>query len=213
MSTPLSPRLVRGALVGFDLLNPPPQLVVFQYNPDSLSRTLTPRTAAPGADRSDALRLHGPPEESIRLDVELDAAEKMQEGAGALGVHPALAALERLVYPGSAMVIANEVMLRMGLAEIVSPMAPMTFFVWGIKRILPVRISSFSINEEAFDSSLNPIRAKVSLGLQVLSYHDLGLVSVGGGIFLAHQLLKEAMAIVGMVEGIKNAAETAKISF
>jgi hypothetical protein len=57
-----------------------------------------------------------------------------------------------------------------------------------------VRMNGFTITEEAFDPNLNPIRAKVSLDLLVLNYHDLGLVSVGGALFMAHQIVKEAMA-------------------
>ena len=81
--------------------------------------------------------------------------------------------------------------------EVVPPVAPFTLFVWGPKRVLPVRISDFSIVEEAYDVNLNPIRAKVSLGLRVLSYNDLSVLHPGYHIFLAHQVVKEAMAVVG----------------
>ena len=70
----------------------------------------------------------------------------------------------------------------------------MTLFVWGPKRALPVKLNEFSITEEAHDMHLNPIRAKVSLGLRVLSYSDLPLTHPGYALFLAHQVTKEAMA-------------------
>ena len=66
-----------------------------------------------------------------------------------------------------------------GTIELVAPEAPLTLFIWGIKRIVPVRLSSFSIAEEAYDVNLNPIRAKVTLGMQVLSYSDLSLTNPG----------------------------------
>ena len=65
-------------------------------------------------------------------------------------------------------------------------LAPLTLFVWSKHRIVPVRITEFSVTEEAFDPSLNPIRAKVSLGLRVLSVDDLGLQPAGGTLFMAY---------------------------
>jgi hypothetical protein len=86
-----------------------------------------------------------------------------------------------------------------GTIEIVPPTAPLTLFIWGVKRILPVRIADFSISEEAYDTALNPIRAKVGLGLRVLSYNDLSLTNPAYYMFLAHQVIKETMGIVGSV--------------
>ena len=66
----------------------------------------------------------------------------------------------------------------------------------------PVRITSFSITEEAYDANLNPVRAKVSLGLRVLSYNDLSLTNPGYYMFLAHQVVKETMANIGSINDI-----------
>src|SRR5262249_12253236 len=148
-------------------------------------------------DRGEALRLKGPPQESIKLDVEIDATDQLERAdaiATTLGIYPTLASLEMLLYPKSALVIANEVLLNLGIIEIIPPEASLTLFVWGIKRILPVRLTDLSITEEAFDPNLNPIRARVSLGLRVLNYQDLGLLSPGGTLFMAHQIIKEVMA-------------------
>jgi hypothetical protein len=210
--TPVSPKLLKGAIVGVDLLNPPPQVIVFQYNPDTLTRTIAPQMSPPGANQAESLRLNGPPQETIRIEVEFDATDGLAAGNGlvtSLGIHPALAALERLVYPGSISVIANEALLRMGVMEVVSPMAPLTLFVWSLKRVLPVMISDFSITEEAFDPALNPIRAKATLGLRVLNYKDLGLVSAGGALFMAHQVMKEGFAIAHMIDSADAMATTA----
>lgn len=202
---PISPRLQKGALIGLDPFNPLASVIVFQYNPDTMTRTLTAQTTGGDGDRGEALRFKGPPQENIRLEVEIDATDQLERGdgiAGSLGVYPALAALEMLLYPKSARVIANEVLLNLGVIEVVPPEAPLTLFVWGVKRILPVRLTELTITEEAYDPSLNPIRAKASLGLRVLNYHDLGLLSAGGTLFMAHQIAKEAMATIGSVSNV-----------
>jgi hypothetical protein len=192
-----SPKLLKGAIVAVKPLDPASGVIVFQYNPDSLTRTLRARTAGSESDKSEALRLKGPPDETVKLDIELDAADQLETGDSAaqeLGVYPALSRLETLLYPSSTIVIANEVLTLLGVIEVIPAEAPLTLLVWGPKRVLPVRLTSFTITEEAFDPNLNPIRAKVSLELAVLSYDDLGLLSVGGALFMAHQIAKEAFA-------------------
>lgn len=206
---PNSPRVLKGAIVGFDPTIPVPTVIVFQYNPDTLTRTLKPR--APGGEgaRSEALRLSGPPEETIKVDVEIDATDQLEKGEGvtaALGLYPQLSALETLVYPKSAITIANTVLLAAGTIEVVPPTAPLTLFIWGPQRVLPVRITEFSITEEAYDPSLNPIRAKASLGLRVLSTNDLSLTDPAYYMFLAHQVMKEALGAVGSVGSVATVA-------
>lgn len=196
-SFPGSPKLLKGAIVGVSMIDPLSSVVVFQYNPDTLTRTIRVSAAGHEGDKSEALRLKGPPDETVRLDVEIDATDQLEQGdeaAEQLGVYPALSRLELLLYPSSTAVIANEILAAAGVIEVVAPEAPLTLLVWGPKRVLPVRMNGFTIAEEAFDPNLNPIRAKVSLDLMVLSYHDLGLVSVGGALFMAHQIVKETMA-------------------
>jgi hypothetical protein len=199
--SPLSyPRLIRGAILGFDPAMPVPSVIIFQYNPDSLTRTLQAQMGAEGGDRSEQLRLKGAPTETIKLDIEIDATdqlEKAEANATSMGIYPQLSALEMLIYPKSSLVIANTILLALGTIEIIPPTAPLTIFVWGPKRALPVKLNEFSITEEAHDTNLNPIRAKVSLGLRVLSYSDLPLTHPGYALFLAHQVTKEAMARIG----------------
>jgi hypothetical protein len=209
MAFPGSPRLQKGAIVGLDPFSPLASVVIFQYNPDTLTRTVQARAAGGGdTSQSEALRLKGPPEETIKLDIEIDASDQLERAdaiAGQFGVAPALASLEMLLYPKSPLVIANAVLSTIGMIEVVPPAAPLTLFVWGLKRVLPVRLSELSITEEAFDPTLNPIRAKVGLSLRVLSYDDLGLASVGGGLFLAHQIVKEVMATIAGASAIGGA--------
>ncbi|HVJ02557.1 MAG TPA: hypothetical protein VM662_10260, partial [Sphingomonas sp.] len=107
---------------------------------------------------------------------------------------PTLSALEMLVYPKSALVIANEVIAAAGGIEVLPVDGPMVLFVWGPTRVLPVRVASISITEEAFDTLLNPVRARVELSLEVLSYHDLKIGSPGGALFMVHQVTKELLA-------------------
>lgn len=199
-----SPRVERGALVALDPLRPAGSVIVFQYNPHQVTRTLTPQAHGGNAAPAEAQRLLGPPQETIKLEVELDATDQLERSdptAARTGILPQLSALEVLLYPASAQVLANEVLLRLGTIEVVPPESPLTVLVWGAQRVVPVRLTEFAVTEEMFDPALHPIHAKVTLGLRVLSYRDLGLASPGGGLFLAHQLQKEALALRGSIAG------------
>jgi hypothetical protein len=196
-TSPISPRIVKGALVGVDLFKPVTSVIVFQYNPDMVTRTLQAQASGEGGARSEAMRLKGPPIETIKVDVDVEAVDQLaagSEAAATLGIHPQLAALEMLLYPGSSLVIANTALLAKGTIEVVPPVGPFTLLVWGPRRVLPVRLTEFSITEELHDPNLNPIRARVSLGLRVLSYNDLSATHPGYHIFLTHQIAKEALA-------------------
>jgi hypothetical protein len=201
MSTnPLAPRMLKGALVGLDPMDPLAGLVVFQYNPDTMTRRLEPRTSgSPDAERSEALRLVGPPKETITLSVEFDAADLPLGAVQAIaGIYPPLAALEMLLYPKTLTVIKNEALAATGILEIIPPTMPLTLFVWGPARVVPVRLTSLSITEEQHDAFLTPTRGKAELSMQVLSYHDVGISNVGHALFLAHQITKEAFAITNL---------------
>jgi hypothetical protein len=213
---PGSPRLLKGALVGLDPLNPLASVVVFQYNPDTLTRRIEARSTGgtDGGNRSEAFRLTGPPKETITLNVEIDAADQLEQAnplAVTTGVYPTLSALEMLLYPKSAKVIADTVLAQLGNIEIIPPEAPLTLFVWGKMRVLPVRLTSFSITEEAYDTALNPIRAKVDLSLYVLSYADLKLTHPGYTLFLAHQIAKEVMATSNVFNSIQQTGGSLKL--
>jgi len=202
---PNSPRLIKGAIVGIDIFNPVSSVILFQYNPETLARTLKPKTSEEGGNSSEALRLQGAPGESITLNIEIDATDQLEKGeinAASMGIYPQLSALEMLIYPKSSVVITNTALLAAGSIEIIQPMAPLTLFIWGPKRVLPVRLTNFSITEDAYDINLDPIRAKVSLGLSVLSYNDLPVTHPGYHLFLAHQVVKETMATIGSVNNL-----------
>jgi len=203
-SFPGSPRLLKGGIV---LIDPDSghlqRVIVLQYNPDTLTRTLQAKGVGPeGGDRSEALRLIGPPVETINLDAEIDATDQLEipdqnPNTIQFGIQPQLAALETMIYPPSAQLLANNNLAQMGTLEIAPMEAPLPLFVWSQNRIVPVRFTEFSISEEAFDPALNPIRAKVSLGMRVLSVNDLPFDHKGSGLFLIYQQQKERMASLG----------------
>ncbi|MBN8892907.1 MAG: hypothetical protein BGP12_11590 [Rhodospirillales bacterium 70-18] len=204
MSTtfPGAPKVLKGAIIGVDIFNPIASIVVFQYNPDTLSRSLEPKFADQGGDRTEALRLAGPPVETIDAEIAIDAIDQLErnEGPGpSQGIHPQLAALEMLIYPKSALTIANTVLLAIGTMEVIPPVAPLTLFIYGAKRVLPVKVTRLSVTEEAHDQALNPIRARAQVGMRVLSTADLSVTHPGYALFLAHQVVKEALAVVGSV--------------
>ena len=176
-------------------------VIALQYNPDSLSRTLQIQAMPGGQDgvRVDALRLRGPAVETIKLDAELDATDQLEfpkqhPTAVQYGLHPQLAQLEMLINPTIETLRADDAMANAGTLEIIPLEQPLTLFVWSKSRVVPVRLTDFSITEEAFDPNLNPIRAKVSLGLRVLNIDDLGFQHPGGRMFMTYLSNKEQLA-------------------
>lgn len=205
-SFPGTPRILKGGIVPLDPVTSAvltSRMIVLQYNPDTLTRSLQIQAlGADGHDYSEALRLKGPPVETIKLEAEIDATDQLEfpddnQTTAGVGIFPQLALLETLVYPTSAQLQANDARQGAGELEIIPMEAPLTLFVWSRTRIVPVRISECSITEEAFDTALNPIRAKVSLGLRVLSVDDLGFANKGGGLFMSYLQRKEQLAARG----------------
>jgi hypothetical protein len=196
-----------GALVAIDPFAPVQTVVPFQYNPHTMTRQLEAR----GADGGPAATSYaGAPVETITVEVELDATDGLaarDEDTLALGLHPRLAALERLVYPSSARVLASTILAATGSIEVIPPQGPLILFIWGPQRVLPVSITQFSVTEEAHDPRLNPIRAKVQLGLRVLSTDDLGPLHPGHALFMAHHMAKEAMAAMASLTDMARVLE------
>ena len=200
--TPISPRLLKGGLVQLEpdtgtLL----RVISLQYNPDTLTRTLQVQATSPGGggDQGEALRLKGAAIETIKLEAEIDATDGLGDPAAsptaiALGIHPQLAALEELVQPRASDLQVNDNLVSSGVLEVLPIEAPLTLFVWSKQRVVPVRVTDLSVTEDAFDVNLNPIRAKVSLGLRILSIDDLGFGHRGGTLFMAYLRNKEALA-------------------
>ena len=111
-----------------------------------------------------------------------------------VGLQAQLAALEIIVYPTSTQLQKLNSQAQSGTLEVAAMEAPLTIFVWSKQRIMPVRLTEFSITEEAFDPNLNPIRAKVSLGMRVLNVNDTGFANKAGGLFMTYLQNKEQLA-------------------
>ncbi len=191
--------LLKGGLVLVDYNTGAVQrLIPLQYNPETLTRTLQVQGVGPeSGPHVDQMRLKGPPIETFKLEADLDATDLLDTGdplATASGIQPQLAALETVIYPTSTQLQQANALAQAGTLEIVPMDAPLTLFVWSKERVVPVKITEFSITEEMFDSKLNPIRAKVSLGLRVLTIDDIDFASVAGSIYLTYQQRKEQLA-------------------
>ena len=198
---PNSPRLVKGGLALLDPQSGSVQrVIVLQYSPDTLSRTLQAQaTGGEGGERMDALRLKGPPIETLSVTAEIDATDQLAEpdrngAAVELGVLAQLAVLEAIVYPTSRRLEDNRQQAMVGQLEIIPPESPLTLFIWSKQRVMPVRLTEFSVTEEAFDSNLNPIRASIRLGMRVLSVDDLGFAHRGGSLFMTYLRARETVA-------------------
>jgi hypothetical protein len=198
---PGSPRLLKGGIVLIDPETSAVQrIITLQYNPDTLTRTLQVQSiGGEGGNRSEALRLTGPPVETLKLDAEIDATDQLEfpdenKNAVETGIHPQLAALETIIYPTSRQLLSNNRLAQSGTLEIAPMETSLTLFIWSKNRILPVRLTDFSVTEEAFDTNLNPIRAKVSLGMRLLSVDDLGFDHKGGSLYMSYHQNKERLA-------------------
>jgi len=203
MSTfPNSPKLLKGGLV---VLSPGGsrvrRVISLQYNPDSLTRSYEVQGVGGegGGERAQPFRLKGAAVESIKLDAEIDATDYLEFPANhpvtsEHGIAPQIAALEALINPSTEELLGVDADARGGTLEILPPEAPLIIFVWSRNRVAPVRVTDFSVTEEAFDPDLNPIRAKVSIGLRVLTVDDLGYDHRGSTVFLAYLRTREALA-------------------
>lgn len=195
-----SPRIVKGGIVLIDPQTANVQRVIaLQYNPDSLTRTLQAQHLGEGAEHGEALRLKGPAIETLKLEAEVDATDQLEfpdqhRSVIESGIAPQLAVLESLINPAAADLLANQALASAGTLEIAPMESALALFVWGAKRIVPVKVTEFSVTEEAFDPALNPIRAKINLGLRVLTVDDLGFDHKGGGLFMAYLQSREKLA-------------------
>lgn len=197
-------RLTKGAIVALDPFNPIASVIIFQYNPAELTRSLTPPTPPSTTTPTGAQRLIGPPAEKISLKVTINAEDQMPVVGMVTGgsVYPQLAALEMLMYPKSALVIKNATLAALGTLEVQPPEAPLTLFIWGVRRVMPVLVEGYSVTEQYHDANLNPLLAEADLQLKVLTYQNFTRRQVGYYTFLSYQIAKEAMATAASVSNI-----------
>lgn len=205
----LRPVLFKGALAVYPDFTPgsqPAKTILFQYNPDQMRRQLANRTPPPpsnpgstGTAKEDVLRVAGPPVETITLAIELNAADQLadpdnNDAVAENGLHPTLATLELLMYPPSQ--DAQHILQQAdaGAVQVNPADVPLVLLIWGAARVVPVKITSFVVTEDLYDTRLNPIKARVDLGLQVLTYLEFPDDSVGRDAFIAYQQKKESLA-------------------
>lgn len=192
------PRVLKAGLVIVDpTTGAVRRVIALQYNPESLTRTLAVQAA--GTDPAQALRLKGAAVETLRLEAQLDATDQLTDtelnpDVATVGLHPEIAALEALVNPTVATITDNQRLAAQGHLEVLPAETPLALLVWSRERVVPVRVTELTIAEEAFDHGLNPVRAKVTLGLRVLTVDDLGLAHRGGSYHLAHLQNLERLA-------------------
>jgi hypothetical protein len=188
-------RILKGAIVAINPTTRQPVTVAFQYNPETVRRSLQPQMAGgEQGQRSLAVRFTGAPVETIDVEVQIDAVDQMEAAGATNGIYPQLSLLELLAYPTSQQIIQNNTLLATGTLEVAPLTAPLALFIWGPNRVLPVRLNQVGVTEEMFDPQLNPIRATVTLGMRALSYSDLDASTQGYNLFLAYQQTREAMA-------------------
>jgi hypothetical protein len=206
--SPLRPAVLKGALVVYPTHTPgsqPSSVIAFQFNPDAMKRTLAHRTppAPPqgptGAAKEDVLRVAGPPLETITMSVDMHAADQLNDpdaspAVAEHGLHPALATLELLMYPPTKNTQKVDQQAADGKVQVSTAELPLVLLMWGKSRVVPVKVTGFSVSEEAFDTRLNPIAAKVELSLQVLTDMDFTGDSIGRDAFVAYQKAKENLA-------------------
>ncbi|MEU5977663.1 hypothetical protein [Streptomyces sp. NPDC047315] len=223
------PKPIRSGIVIVDPERGTPQrIIVLQFNPDTLERSVAPQAAggsgdsggggSGSGDRNEALRLKGPAQETWKFTAEIDATDQL-EVAAPDGIHPQLAVLEMLVQPTTAQLRAASRLAKNGTIEISPIETPLTLFTWGSKRVMPVRLTELSVNESAFDVNLNPIRASLSIGLKVLTVSDLPAGHRGAELYLAHLAQKERLAarvatghlgVLGLSGGLGGGIETGR---
>lgn len=212
-----SPLLVKGALVQLvrDIVGVIPHIVVFQYNPEKLTHAITPWNPFEG--EATAKGTNAPsvqpfePKETFTLSIELDATDGMEDGnplAATTGVAAQLAALKKLIVAtegplGDVIRSAKALARKTDRQEIERPTVPIVLFVWGPGRILPVRITSFSVDETLFSPQLYPLQATVALGLEVLTpdvfkCQDDLTVKIAIAAYNATRLQEDALAVANV---------------
>jgi hypothetical protein len=181
-----SPLLTKGAFIQLTegIVGPVPNVIVFQYNPETLARKLTPwqppaeDTNAEQGGQMDPQAQPYDPQETIDCALEFDATDQLEQperhpGAVLFGVADRLAAMERLLYPTSEgdglLGDLASVLSGSASAEVVRSIVPVVLFAWGAGLVVPVRLVSYAVEEQIFSPRLYPIRAKVAVSMQVLT--------------------------------------------
>jgi hypothetical protein len=208
-------KLLRGALIeyGTSLIGPIPNIVIFQFNPESLSRTLQIPTRPTGPTQRETTQAGEKTFERITFKAHFSAANLLDEDkelAKLFGIGPQLAALEKMVLPsakiagliGAAIDAVGDAIGGGGDDAPAQPIPrekyPRILFIWGLTRVLPVTIDSMSISELEYDAILNPLRAEVDITLSVIAVDDCSDDVLARGALEYSTIAKEAQAIANL---------------
>lgn len=217
-----SPNFIKGALIQFteDFLGPIPNIIVFQYNPATMTRSLQPYSDPEKEGEPDDTAEAFDPSEKFDVQLILDATDALEQPeshpvAVISGVADRVSALEMLLYPsGEGSVLGDLITSVFGGDSDPVPRrtVPVTLFVWGPGRIVPVKLTSFSVDEQAFSTLLYPVQATVTVGLQVLTPETFE--RPGGNKTLAEEIAvaaykytkgqKELLAIANMANSVES---------
>ncbi|MFT6557699.1 hypothetical protein [Sneathiella sp.] len=173
------------------------QSITFQYNPNLVKRELKPNlVGGQSGGHSGSIRYGTAPDEVFSLQVEIDALDnlpsKSQNKAAVIdGIYPLLSALELLLYPRLSVVKSNQTSLDNGVLQVAPFIAPQVLLNWGQKRIVPVVMESYSVEEQMFDQALNPIRATIQISLRAITYDDVRPGNANYESFVSYQRFKE----------------------
>jgi hypothetical protein len=190
------------------LLGPIPDIIVFQYNPAELTRSLqqkrAPSCGTGEPTQAEPYRVDGPPAETITLKAEFDGDDMAMDGnpvTPLVGVRASLAALELLLYAKDQDNVFS--LLAGSSSQDVQPdELPLVIFVWGPGRVLPVRLTALTIREQEFDRLLNPIRAEVDLTLEILKRLPVG--DPGRGVYDYTEKQMRIVAKLQMVNDVQS---------
>lgn len=208
-----SPKFQKGALVQLveSLGIPLPNIVPFQYNPETMKRTLKPWNPLGGGDAGRAINAPAAqpfdPEETISLALELDASDDLGANLAIpkmFGIADRIAALEKMLLPEQsplgAAIDAAMSLFGGGSEPPKRPQVAVTLLIWGIGRILPVRITNFSVEEKMFSTSLFPTHATITMDLAVVPPDafqclDTLPVKIAKSLYDFHSKSRDALAI------------------
>jgi len=216
--------LLRGALIeyGTSLIGPIPNVVIFQFNPESLSRTLQIPARPTGATQRETTQAGERTFERITFKAHFSAANMLDEGkvlAELFGIGPQLAALEKMVLPsskiagliGAALDAIGDALGGGGDDAPAQPIPrekyPRILFIWGLTRVLPVTIDSMSISELEYDAILNPLRAEVDITLSVIAVDDCSDDVLAKGALEYSTIAKEAQAMANLANTAEQIVE------
>ena len=211
--------LMRGALIeyGSDIMGPIPNVVIFQFNPETLTRTVQIPSRPASATARETTQAGEPSVEKITLKASFSAADEFGENkvlARLFGVGTRLAALEKMVYPSNDLLAAIGAALGIGgdagepgRQAIPRQKLPRILFIWGPYKILPVVLESMSITEQQYDFLLNPVQAEVSITMAVNAVDKCSDDGVGKGALTYSNMAKDAQAMANLANTAEQIVE------